>query len=545
MPQLYNDSLDDPLVFDACLTFVGGQVSNVRANLLDQAQYSEGSNVDIDRFGGIVTRHGTKREYNALLDIYWENCATNWEAYAPYWSHDGSGRLNGLGYFDTPSLEQLVAVNDQKIYKHTNTGIWAEVSGYTPAADAQVEMAQLTDKLFLTDGTNNVRSYDGTSFTDEGTGTGNPPVCKYLVAHTNRIFAAGISSVPDALYASDLLDGQTFDNVNFQIRIGGDSGDPITGLCPWLGQNLVVFKERSIFNVATDPQASTASGWVVENIDTRIGCVSHRSIAQVGQDIFFLAPDGIRTVRSILEGAATAISEPISVGIQDVINTINWSATKDKACATFWRNHYILAVATGSSTTLNKCIVYNTITRSFVGVWDWNASAFCMSAFGGEMRLNFGTENGKVLVYQDYIQVDDEVTDTYLDDGAEISSHLKTRAMTFGQQFNEILPNHTELEMKPATSSQVDIRAILDDDADSVVNQTPINTFGGSVKLGADPDSRLPFTLGRTVPIKNSYNLITKGPCRELQFKVQTSAGKMHLRGVRSSAYVNTLQQET
>ena len=541
MPVLYNDSLDDRLVFDACLTFVGGQVSNVRANLLDQAQYSEGENVDIDRFGGIVTRHGTKREYNALLDTLWENATDNWDDYSVYWEHNGLGRLNGLGYFDTPSTELLIAASNQKIYKHDSTGIWSELSGYTPASSADVEMAQLTDKLFLTDGTGNVRSFDGSTFTDEGTGSGNPPVCKYLVSHTNRLFAAGVSSVPDALYASDLLDGQTWDNTNFQIRVGGDSGDPIMGLSPWLGRSLVVFKERSIYNVITDPQATTASSWVVENIDTRIGCVSHRSIAQVGQDIFFLAPDGIRTVRSILEGAAHAVSEPISVGIQDVINKINWTATKEKACATFWRNHYILAVATGSSTTLNKVIVYNTITKSFVGTWDWNPSAFCISAFGGEMRLNFGTENGKVLVYQDYIQEDEEVADTYLDDGADIASSIKTRAMTFGQQFNELLPNHTELEMKPATAEQVDIRAILDDDSDSVVNQTPINTFGGALKL----PFFLPAVLGRTVPIKNSYNLINKGPCREVQFKVQTTAGKMHLRGVRTSAYVNTIQQET
>ena len=128
MPVLYNDSLDDRLVFDACLTFVGGQVSNVRANLLDQAQYSEGENVDIDRFGGIVTRHGTKREYNALLDTLWENATDNWDDYSTYWELNGVGRLNGLGYFDTPSTELLIAANNQKIYKHDNTGIWSELS---------------------------------------------------------------------------------------------------------------------------------------------------------------------------------------------------------------------------------------------------------------------------------------------------------------------------------------------------------------------------------------------------------------------------------
>jgi len=36
MPIFFNDSVDDPIVYDVCGTFAGGQVSNVRANLLKQ-----------------------------------------------------------------------------------------------------------------------------------------------------------------------------------------------------------------------------------------------------------------------------------------------------------------------------------------------------------------------------------------------------------------------------------------------------------------------------------------------------------------------------
>tara|TARA_R110002096_G_scaffold61342_5_gene152485 strand:- start:539 stop:2161 length:1623 start_codon:yes stop_codon:yes gene_type:complete len=540
MPVNYNDSLDDQLAFDACLTFVGGQVSNVRANLLDPTQYSEGLNVDIDRFGAVATRRGSERELGGLLDEKWEDVSTNWESYTNNWTGNPTVKVDGVSYYDTPSLEQLVAVSNQKVYKNANA-IWSEVSGYTPASGANVEMAQLVDKLYLTDGTNNVRSYDGSAFTDEGTGTGNPPICKYIITHTNRVFAAGIGTVPDALYASDLIDGSTWDNVNFQIRVGGSVGDPITGLASWMGQTLVVFKQRSCFAVTTDPQASTASTWTVENIDTKIGCVSHRSIAQVGQDVFFLAPDGIRTVKSILEGAGRAVSEPISIGIQDVIDTINWNAAIDKAAGFFWRNHYILSVPTGSSTTNNKCIIYNTVTKSFVGTWDWDATQFTATAFNGEVRLAFSTESGKAMFFQDHVKEASEVAATYQDDGVDYESHILTRGLSFGQQFNEVLPNHTELELRPALAERVNIRISLDEGEESVVNQNPINTATGSVTLPFD----LPVTFPATVPLRSSYNLINKGPCREMQFKVRTDAGKMHVRGIRASAYVNTLDQET
>ena len=415
------------------------------------------------------------------------------------------------------------------------------MTGYTPAASANVEMAQLVDKLYLTDGTNNVRSYNGTAFTDEGTGTGNPPICKYLIAHTNRLFAGGCAT-PDALFASDLIDGQTWDNVNFQIRIGGDTGDPITGLASWMGHTLVVFKQRSCYAVTSDPQETTAATWTVENTDTRIGCVSHRSIAQVGQDIFFLAPDGIRTVKSILEGAGRAVSEPISVGIQDLIDTINWNASIDQAAAVFWRNHYILSVPTGSSVVNNTCIVFNTVTKSFVGSWTWDATQFATSAFSGEVRLLFSTEEGKAMFYQDHVKVTSETAESYKDDGESYESHIMTRGLSFGQQFNEILPNHVELELKPALADRVDIRVALDDGEEKVVNQTPVvGTTAGTVTL----PFWLPVTFPRTVPTLNSYNLINNGPCREMQFKVRTDGGKMHLRSIRASAYVNTIKQES
>ena len=538
MPVTYNDGLDDQLAVDACLSFVGGQVSNVRGNLLSQVQYSEGTNVDIDRFGGVVTRHGTKRELGGLLDVLWEDAATNWESFDDLWEGNPTTKIDGLAYFDTPSLEQLVAVNEQKIYKNPN-GSWSEVTGYTPASGANVEMTQLVDKLYLTDGTNNVRSFDGTSFTDEGTGTDNPPICKYLTAHTNRLFAAG-TSTPDALFASDLLDGSTWDIVNFQIRIGGASGDPITGIVPWMGQTLVVFKARSCFAVTTDPAASTASGWTVNNIDTNVGCVSNRSIAQVGQDIFFLAPDGIRTVRSILEGASTAVSEPISVGIQDVIDTINWNAAREQACAAFWRNHYLLAVPTLSSQENNKLIVYNTVAKAFVGVWTLSVTQFASSAFTGDLKLALSTEDGKVLFLQDYVQPDNETNATFQDDGVDYESDLLTRSMTFGEQFSEILPNHVEVEMKPALAQQVQIRSVLDEGEDVTINQTHIDTQTGIVTL----PFVLPVTFPKTVPLKNTFNMIQGGPAREVQFRVKSFGSKMHLRSVKASAYINTFNQE-
>ena len=76
MPLHYNDALDDTLTFDGQMSFVGGQVSNVRSSLIGETQYAEGINIDIDRFGSAVTRRGTKVEQGRIEgvdDPKWQN----------------------------------------------------------------------------------------------------------------------------------------------------------------------------------------------------------------------------------------------------------------------------------------------------------------------------------------------------------------------------------------------------------------------------------------------------------------------------------------
>lgn len=540
MPYLYNDNLDDALALDACLSFTGGQVSNVRPNLLGADQYVEGINIDIDRFGAAVTRRGTEEQLGTVPgpdEADWENINVDWEDHGVTWDNT-SGPVRAVGYYDKPSTEEMLCVADGVLYKSSGTS-WSAVSGYTPTSANRVEFAQLVDKMYMTDGAANVHSYDGSSITDEGSTASDPPTCSYLVTHTNRLFAAGLS-VPDSLACSDNLDGGTWDATNDVIRIGGGDGDPIKGIAPWYDHNLLVFKERSIFVVDADPTESTAANWTVHNIDRRIGCVSHRSIAQVGADVFFLAPDGIRTVKTILQGAQTAVSEPISVGVQDVIDRINWSSAIDNASAVFWNNHYILSVPLDSSTTNDTLIVFNTVTKSFVGTWTgWEAIQFAVSAFSGRTKLNASTQGGKVLTWLDYVSESSETDATYQDGGSDYESRIVTRGLTFGEPYNEVQPQHVEVEFKGARSTAVEIRPIHDG-AETLKLTNSLNIRTSSITLPVT----LPFTLPRNKPIITGYNMMTRGPARELQFKVKTEANKLHLRAVRGTAFVNTMELE-
>jgi hypothetical protein len=270
--------------------------------------------------------------------------------------------------------------------------------------------------------------------------------------------------------------------------------------------------------------------------------VAHRTIAQAGADVFFLARDGVRTVRTILAGAQSSVSEPLSPPIGDLIARINWSAV-GTACAKFWNNKYILAVPLDSSVTPNYVLVFNTVTKSWSGYWTgWTPRAFTISAFSGVPKLVFGDNSGNILTWLDYETAASEDLSSYQDNGTDISSHVISRGLTFGDFFSPKLGNNVEFELSnsPAGCHCVEVRSIIDTETEKVIHPSNIDTRFTGVNLPID----LPFSLPSLSPVTRAYNLISQGNFNEMQIKVASSSGKLHLRSIKSSAFVNSMTLE-
>jgi len=515
MPVHYNDGLDDQLAYDLSGTFIGGQVSNVRANLLKNTQFSEAKNMDIDKFGAITTRRGTSIVGATL-----------------------SNPVMGMAFYDTPSASEILAVSNGVLSKSTGSS-FSTVSGYTPTSSNNVEFAQLVDKIYMTDGSGNLHYYDG-SVTDVGS---TPPASKFLITHTNRLIGANTDNSDDEVAASDILDGGTWPSV-FQFRVGGGEGDPIVGIVSWYNFNLLVFKERSIHVVSTDPSQSAASSWSVHRIDSTVGCLSHRTISQAGADVFFLARDGVRTVRTILSGAQSSVSEPISTPIDDIIKRINWTHA-NKSCAKFWDNRYILSVPLDSSTTPNYTLVFNTVTKSWSGYWiGWSPLVFSESAFSNFPKMIIGDNSGAVLTWLDYVSELEIAAASYQDNGTDIESFISSRGHVYGDYLSPKLGNHIDIELKNSTAGChcAELKVSLDEDAGSqdLLIAENISTTTTAVPLPVT----LPFTLPAVGPFSKSYGLNTLGEFNEAQFTVKASSGRLHLRSMKTSAYVNTMALE-
>lgn len=529
------ESLDDPLVADGSTSFAGGQVSNVRSNLLQKNEAAQLVNFDITRTGELRTRRGTERLGTSTA---------------------GSGSIlgasdyvQGLVHFWTPSIDYTIAVTAGQMFKWTGT-VWDGTGaiGAYGAADrrVRVHMVQGIDKIYLADGSGPLNTWDGTVVASlAGAASPDPPPTSptWIAWFTNRLIAVG-PTIPDAIYFSQFLDGAKWDQTKWMLRVGGGEGDPVLGFIGWTDFNLVVFKRESIWTVGCDPQAqindtnNTIAGFPVKRITSRFGGFP-ATAAQVGNDILFLATDrSVRSVgRTIAAENQNEASDPISYAVQDILEHINLNKIST-ACAGSWNNKYFLSIPIDGSDTPNAMLVYDTLLKVWIGTWTGlTPTVFAQRNVSGNTRLGIGQANGTVHEWLDYVSEVSEGASTFQDNGTNIPCTLKTRALVFEDPLANKQAFNCEFEFNRSLAS-VGIEVIRDDGAPESF-QT-FSTVTATIVLPVT----LPFVLPTAGIKRRAFVLQGFSPFRELQFRLKTTSGKLVLRSINASAFFNSMDSE-
>ena len=170
-----------------------------------------------------------------------------------------------------------------------------------------------TDKIVITTGTSNPQILN-TSFSTtvvNATGTSN---FKFVEIFKNHIFFAGHSS--NIQEVSFMGPNQTND---FTSNNGGGTikvDAEIVGLRAFR-DSLIIFGKDKIFKLT----GSSSSNFAVTPITRNIGCTDGRSIQELGGDVIFLAPDGLRTIAATERIDDTELGT-VSKQIQTRINEI-------------------------------------------------------------------------------------------------------------------------------------------------------------------------------------------------------------------------------
>jgi hypothetical protein len=507
MPVLFNDAVDDQLIFDISQSFDGGMVSNHDASELAANQASLIQNFDYTKFGELTTRRGTARVGATSVN--------------------GSAKIIRMARFSTSGgIEQLVASVEgtfptpNRLYYYVDGGAWTLATASIPMTAGYCPIVQGVDKLYMRGSDLILYSWDGTTAVGLGGGGANQPPLggPALVWHTNRLIT---SDGRDAVAFSDILDATNWPAEN-SIRVGAGEDDIIRALCKWTGFNLIAAKRRSLWVVHCDPVLAPAD-FEIKPIHSTIGTDAPQTFVQVGSsDVYGLVTVGssyeVRSMmRTLAEEQESELGPPLSYPIQDYLDRIN-KAHIAKCVATYWRNRYILSVPLDANTTTNFTFVYNTLTNSWTGFWTgWNPVAFAerLVTADSSARMVFGDSNGNVFEWMDYVATASEVTATFQDNGQFITTRLLTKAFDFGEKVSPKTGITCEVEY---TSSG--------------------GLTGQLVKDGANVGSAVSLSSAQT---RKAFDVQSIGPFRELQIDLNAASGKQTIRKVHVGGFVDTL----
>jgi len=291
--------------------------------------------------------------------------------------------------------------------------------------------------------------------------------------------------------ASGLATWQTINE--FPINLGDN--DPIVAIAPYAEDQLLIFKTRSVF-VMTN--ISTLDESVIQEVTRQHGLAARDSIAQVGDQVFYLSTSGISAITNSVGAGGSSIrilkvvDDPLSAPIDDLVDKINYTTAATKAVGVYYDNKYILALPmtdrAGHTEGNNSLLQYNMLNKAWESRdhYPVNPDMLVTAMFGDQMRLMMGNKTGTLLLCE---QGD---TDYNPSGSGTIAGKLTTRAYqhnTFGdvKKYRSGVFNWATINDASSTVSYVPTAY----DPDSSLSSRTAST------TTANESVHTPFSLGR------------------------------------------------
>lgn len=323
----------------------------------------------------------------------------------------GVDQIDGMGTFYTTSGERhLLAMAGGKLYR-VDSGTPVEITGAGASwtSGLRTDFCQAGANVFISNGTDTMRQYDGT----EATITTNGIVCKHLIFYKQSLYAIGNPSFGSRLYRSgvdDKLGDFTYDDPDniyaTSINISNNDGQDCTSFYKHQDY-LYVAKNRSTYRTVElgDDEATIAN----ELVDPARGCDSHFPTDAVENDIFFFNEQGIHSIGYEPNFLSQIRTKILSLRVDSKIKSIT-KDDLDKTCGLYFDTKYYFAYQKGGAEFNNSILVYD---KYRTGWWEYDLSASCFTEFkdsDGETKLYFGSsEDGKVYCFDDTLKSDNGV----------------------------------------------------------------------------------------------------------------------------------------
>jgi hypothetical protein len=322
----------------------------------------------------------------------------------------------GLTEYHTSSLDMLIkfASNGTNIAAYSSTGsTWSALTGTTFTNAINVDTTQATimtsvptpgtpvstnGVLFTFNGTDAMQKIDGTTV---GAHTGGTKGF-YGEYYDKRLWCV------DEQY-KDVLDftanGTSSNPGTITIRPG--NGAEIRALKSFKDSLYVFLYPFGIYQISP---ASSANTFTVALITNAIGCVSHRSVCQVGEDLLFAADDGVYSLGDVANYAGVIRTTNKSQKVQRIFDNLS-GTNKGRLTAVFHNFKYRLFYSL-YGTTNESCLVYDVRYRAwqdwrnmpgqdcttYTDATDTTKCYFIEPSSGSVMKMDTGTtDNGTAI----------------------------------------------------------------------------------------------------------------------------------------------------
>ena len=180
------------------------------------------------------------------------------------------------------------------LYSSSGSG-WTEItdnatyssSGINLSGSGKVRFAKHhfgnTEILIITDSDDKPYKFDGTTFSQITTASSDADGAEHVVEHKDHLFFANSTTV---------IFTAPFDDEDFTPASGAGTiefNSSVTALVPFR-ENLIVFTEKSIHLIA----GNSIADFQIQPITKDLGCIAADTVQEIGGDLIFLGPDGIR-----------------------------------------------------------------------------------------------------------------------------------------------------------------------------------------------------------------------------------------------------------
>jgi len=252
----------------------------------------------------------------------------------------------------------------------------------------------------------------------------SPAAGKYIEEHNRHLCIVDTENAPSTVYYSKTNDDRDFTGTGSgSVTIS----DNITGIKSFR-DSLYIFCENTIHRL--DNINDSANTTVVQ-ITNNVGCLNGYSIQEIGGDLVFLAPDGIRTIAGtarIGDVELGSVSRPIQSIISQLARNINLYTISSVVLRD--KSQYRLFYSTNST---NLAASYGVIGTLTPNGFEWSQT---LGIQAPAIASNFDTNGIEVIYHGDnsgYVYIHD-TGDYFYEDGISktIDARYQSPNLDFG-----------------------------------------------------------------------------------------------------------------